>query len=117
MVAVVMGESFANGLGKTAIVPQAAGLRPSENVVIRFQTASNIGQGRRAARLSVLPAGRKKGLVCNQAFVLSGGGKRDRTADLLHAMQALYQLSYTPDEFGGESGTRTPDTRIMIPLL
>lgn len=46
-----------------------------------------------------------------------GGGKRDRTADLLHAMQALYQLSYTPDEFGGESGTRTPDTRIMIPLL
>ena len=26
-----------------------------------------------------------------------GGGKRDRTADLLHAMQALYQLSYTPE--------------------
>ncbi len=26
----------------------------------------------------------------------SGGGKRDRTADLLHAMQALSQLSYTP---------------------
>ena len=24
-----------------------------------------------------------------------GGGKRDRTADLLHAMQALSQLSYT----------------------
>ena len=32
-------------------------------------------------------------------FVLKnfGGGKRDRTADLLHAMQALSQLSYTPD--------------------
>ena len=27
---------------------------------------------------------------------VSGGGKRDRTADLLHAMQALSQLSYTP---------------------
>ena len=27
---------------------------------------------------------------------LFGGGKRSRTADLLHAMQALYQLSYTP---------------------
>ena len=27
----------------------------------------------------------------------TGGGKRDRTADLLHAMQALYQLSYTPE--------------------
>jgi hypothetical protein len=26
----------------------------------------------------------------------TGGGKRNRTADLLHAMQALYQLSYTP---------------------
>ena len=28
--------------------------------------------------------------------VIGGGGKRDRTADLLHAMQALSQLSYTP---------------------
>jgi hypothetical protein len=27
---------------------------------------------------------------------ISGGGKRDRTDDLLHAMQALSQLSYTP---------------------
>ena len=27
-----------------------------------------------------------------------GGGKRDRTADLLHAMQALSQLSYTPTD-------------------
>ncbi len=25
-----------------------------------------------------------------------GGAKRGRTADLLHAMQALYQLSYSP---------------------
>ena len=30
------------------------------------------------------------------SFTLPGGGKRDRTADLLHAMQALSQLSYTP---------------------
>lgn len=28
----------------------------------------------------------------------AGGGKRDRTADLLHAMQALSQLSYTPGQ-------------------
>ncbi len=27
---------------------------------------------------------------------LDGGAKRDRTADLLHAMQALSQLSYSP---------------------
>ncbi|CRH30252.1 hypothetical protein BN1182_BQ_01850 [Pantoea ananatis] len=26
-----------------------------------------------------------------------GGAKRDRTADLLHAMQALSQLSYSPE--------------------
>ncbi|VVD29094.1 conserved protein of unknown function [Paraburkholderia dioscoreae] len=30
------------------------------------------------------------------SFCSDGGGKRDRTADLLHAMQALSQLSYTP---------------------
>jgi hypothetical protein len=28
----------------------------------------------------------------------SGGARRDRTADLLHAMQALSQLSYGPTE-------------------
>ena len=28
---------------------------------------------------------------------LSGGARRDRTADLLHAMQALSQLSYSPE--------------------
>ncbi len=27
-----------------------------------------------------------------------GGARRDRTADLLHAMQALSQLSYNPNE-------------------
>ena len=27
-----------------------------------------------------------------------GGARRDRTADLLHAMQALSQLSYSPSE-------------------
>ena len=31
-----------------------------------------------------------------QTFNL-GGDKQDRTADLLHAMQALSQLSYTPN--------------------
>ena len=27
----------------------------------------------------------------------NGGARRDRTADLLHAMQALSQLSYSPE--------------------
>ncbi len=33
---------------------------------------------------------------CSKHGLLLGGDKRDRTADLLHAMQALSQLSYTP---------------------
>ena len=56
-------------------------------------------------------------------FCAVGGGKRDRTADLLHAMQALSQLSYTPraqkhcyyfllpttpDRTGVPKGIRTP---------
>ena len=45
----------------------------------------------------------KKDLVLNKVF-LSGGGKRDRTADLLHAMQALYQLSYTPVKLVANQG-------------
>ena len=32
------------------------------------------------------------------SFENLGGGKRDRTVDLLHAMQALSQLSYTPKD-------------------
>jgi hypothetical protein len=37
-------------------------------------------------------------LQCQQQFKFEkfGGAKRDRTADLLHAMQALSQLSYGP---------------------
>ena len=36
----------------------------------------------------------------NQAFHnASGGDKRDRTADLLNAIQALSQLSYAPKSF------------------
>ena len=39
-----------------------------------------------------------------------GGDKRDRTADLLNAIQALSQLSYTPISlFGGDKRNRTAD--------
>ena len=68
---------------------------------------------------------------------LLGGGKRDRTADLLHAMQALSQLSYTPSKrqpnhfglstrsadlsatrkTGGVDGTRTRDPRRDRPVF
>ncbi len=32
-------------------------------------------------------------------FKKYGGGKESRTPDLLNAIQALYQLSYTPEHF------------------
>ena len=62
----------------------------------------------------------KKTLVFRRGFTNFGGAKRDRTADLLHAMQALSQLSYSPtcnftnhtllgSEFGGAKRDRTAD--------
>jgi hypothetical protein len=36
-----------------------------------------------------------------------GGAKRDRTADLLHAMQALSQLSYSPE----------PDENVLVHIF
>ncbi len=35
-------------------------------------------------------------IVVLRCYEFFGGDKQDRTADLLHAMQALSQLSYTP---------------------
>ncbi|SCW08958.1 hypothetical protein ESCNG_110041 [Neisseria gonorrhoeae] len=46
----------------------------------------------------------KKHIPFTVCAFLSGGGKRDRTADLLHAMQALYQLSYTPENLVANQG-------------
>ena len=48
-----------------------------------------------------------------------GGDKRDRTAGLLLARQALSQLSYTPDYFynGGPKWTRTTDLTIISRAL
>jgi hypothetical protein len=37
-----------------------------------------------------------KGAFSPFFIIIFGGGKRDRTADPLHAMQVLSQLSYTP---------------------
>ncbi len=37
-----------------------------------------------------------------------GGARRDRTADLLHAMQALSQLSYSPTEAGTLRAVHNP---------
>ena len=42
------------------------------------------------------PAVTLEHMLRERRFV-TGGARRNRTADLLHAMQALYQLSYSPD--------------------
>ncbi|MDF2816161.1 MAG: hypothetical protein K0S73_101 [Stenotrophomonas rhizophila] len=42
--------------------------------------------------------------------VRSGGARRDRTADLLHAMQALSQLSYGPTMLEAEFYAREDDS-------
>ncbi len=48
-------------------------------------------------------AGNKKGQLQDEPETglkcCNGGATRDRTADLLHAMQALSQLSYSPKGF------------------
>ena len=58
---------------------------------------------------------KKKSTVPEPDTVLFGGDYRDRTGDLLHAMQALSQLSYTPTYCGKPqrnsgvlTGIRTP---------
>src|SRR5215208_3654629 len=66
-----------------------------------------------ARRLSALDVGRKgysgqgegpPGLAAG----LHGGAKRSRTADLLNAIQALYQLSYSPEVSGLAARPKRP---------
>ncbi len=47
---------------------------------------------------------------------LLGGAKRDRTAHLLHAMQALYQLSYSPEEGAYIKHLCAPSQALCAPL-
>src|ERR1700685_3305888 len=47
-------------------------------------------------------------LACGAIRWDGGGARRDRTADLLHAMQALSQLSYGPNS---DDGQQTADDR------
>jgi hypothetical protein len=44
-----------------------------------------------------------------------GGARRDRTADLLHAMQALSQLSYSPTREPRNVGKPSSAVKILIP--
>ncbi len=56
---------------------------------------------------------KNKGLE-NQPLGKDGGASRDRTGDLLHAMQALSQLSYSP-AFRPESAHRLAKFRTWTP--
>ena len=51
-----------------------------------FEPESFCTPSKRATSLRYAPKG----------VLISGGGKGSRTPDLLNAIQALYQLSYTP---------------------
>ena len=71
--------------------------RPLETDWI-FWTFRNSGQnsGQKSTGQIKSTAEQKKTLKTNGFQGFDGGDKRDRTADLLNAIQALSQLSYTP---------------------
>ena len=46
-----------------------------------------------------------------------GGARRDRTADLLHAMQALSQLSYGPKKGSMSLEIRPVNVKLQLALL
>ena len=75
-------------------------LHPQEKMVgaAGFEPATSCSQSRSATRLRYAP---------NEI----GGGERDRTDGLLHAMQALSQLSYTPQTFDDEIGKQNIEHR------
>ena len=56
--------------------------------------------------------------ICKMLQSKLGGDKRDRTADLLNAIQALSQLSYTPISnyklLVGPSGLEPPTSRLSV---
>ena len=52
--------------------------------------------------------------TCVETTIQAGGARRDRTADLLHAMQALSQLSYGPNS---ERRENLPDGSRLVKEL
>ena len=71
------------------ILSQSVGVLIFDNLLKPIVNAPNL---LRKARQHTLRPWRR--------FERVGGAKRDRTADLLHAMQALSQLSYGPKPLG-----------------
>jgi hypothetical protein len=76
-------------------------------MVDRFSSACapQVADARRTRPLvSTISRMRGRCELCGDGGAGNGGAKRDRTADLLHAMQALSQLSYGPNFLRRTSG-------------
>src|SRR2546423_1164847 len=116
-----MGTQMGSRLSATvARCAQAPG-RGAEDYTARVWRTTYIQEGGhlsvqlRAARA----AARQRGLMRPGESVNAGGARRDRTADLLHAMQALSQLSYGPTRSRGKLRSRSyvvkRDRTAMLP--
>src|SRR5690242_2508601 len=66
------------------------------------QSAFALWASARQPSLASLPEGGR--WLAEPKLAKAGGARRDRTADLLHAMQALSQLSYGPIQRPGGLG-------------
>jgi hypothetical protein len=76
---------------------QKNGNLPQEQAQTSQKLKSFPKSGRKTGKLPPLGKKKKSRNHCSfRTFV--GGDKRDRTADLLNAIQALSQLSYTPEQ-------------------
>ncbi len=71
------------------------GLRKGSSVGL-FEAHGSYPEGVLRRQVACATSGNRKGSYIVGTFSLLGGGKRDRTADPLNAIQVLSQLSYTP---------------------
>ena len=76
---------------------------------------SSIVQFSRCRRRSKTGSKHSNDLIFKCFDPFFGGDKRDRTADLLRAKQALSHLSYTPKRaLVGQSGLEPPTSRLSV---
>ena len=90
--------------------------RALPSVALLLFSSSSIVQFSRCRRRSKTGSKHSNALTfkCFDPFFV-GGDKRDRTADLLRAKQALSHLSYTPKRaLVGQSGLEPPTSRLSV---
>ncbi len=79
---------------RTGLEPATPGVTGRYSNRLNYRSATGVPRGIRTPVTAV--KGRCPRPLDDGDRSLFGGGKRTRTADPLHAMQVLYQLSYTP---------------------